>query len=313
MESNVLAVVLGIVASFLFALAAYLQQRAARTTERRGSSVVGGLASLMARLLRSRTWLLGWGVNVAGFLAQAAALHVGSLATVQPLLATQLLFAMTMSCLELRRRPTLQDWASGLAICGGLALLLVSVGGGATAGEPDRSRILLAAVLVLLLILGVLSASRRLRPGLVNVYAAAAAGLCFAMSAVFMKLTGDDLLRHGVGHTATDWVGYALAASTLLGLVLEQGAFANGPLPWAIATTNSVNPVASFALGVLAFPFALSGDAGTLAALAGAAVLVVAGAIGLAHSPSARLWLRRPDAMPDAVGSGPREAEACAA
>jgi drug/metabolite transporter (DMT)-like permease len=253
----------------------------------------------MAGLLRSRTWLLGWSVNVLGFGAQAVALHVGSIALVQPLLATQLLFALPMSCLELRQWPRAKDWAAGAAICGGLVVLLLSLGSTPLDGRPDRARILVAAGLVLALVGLLLAVARYLRPGLLVMLAAGAAGLCFSMTAVFLKLTGDDLVRHGVLHTATDWPGYALATSTALGLVLEQGAFANGPLPWAIATKDSVNPIASFAIGVLAFPVVLPTDAGHLAAIAGAAALLVLGAVGLAHSPSAHLWLRRADPAPE--------------
>lgn len=295
-----LAIALGLTAAFFFALAGYLQQRAARTTEPRGRTVISGLGSLMARLVRSRVWLTGWCVNLAGFAAQAVALHVSSIATVQPLLATQLLFALPMSCLELRRWPTLKDWAAGAAICGGIVLFLTSFGSTALAGRPDRSRILLAAGTILALVSLLLMLARRLTPGLLNVLAAGAAGLCFSMTAVFIKLTGDDLIRHGVAYTATDWVGYSLAGSTLLGLVLEQAAFANGPLPWAIATKDSANPMASFVIGILAFPVILPTDPQHLAGIAGAAALLLAGAVGLAHSPSAHLWLKRPENLQEA-------------
>jgi hypothetical protein len=113
------------------------------------------------------------------------------------------------------------------------------------------------------------------------------------MTAVFLKLTVDDLVNHGIAYTAGDWVGYALACSTLTGLVLGQGAFANGPLPWAVATKETANPVASYAIGVLAFPVALPSGPWTVAGLVAAGLLVALGAVALAHSPSADVWLRR--------------------
>ncbi|TWP38670.1 DMT family transporter [Leekyejoonella antrihumi] len=296
MSGKILAILLGLLAAFLFALAAYYQQRAARVTERHGSTGISRMAALMSHLVRSRTWLLGWGINVCGFGAQAVALHVGSIASVQPLLATQLLFALPMSSLELSRWPRLRDWLSALAICGGLVLLLVVVGAKALQGAPDRGRILLAVACALAAIALAFAMATRVPHAVANVLLAGSAGLCFSMTAVFIKLTGDDLVHHGIAYTARDWVGYALAGSTLLGLVLEQGAFANGPLPWAIATKDSVNPIASYAIGVLAFPTALPGDAPRLFGLAMAGVLLIAGAVGLAHSPSAGLWLQRDSA-----------------
>jgi hypothetical protein len=84
----ILATLLGLLAAFLFALSAFLQQRAAResvgdhTVSLRESSEVRRLARMLPR---SRTWLRGWLVNLCGWLAQAAALQVGSVAAVQPL------------------------------------------------------------------------------------------------------------------------------------------------------------------------------------------------------------------------------------
>jgi hypothetical protein len=298
MRLEAVVILLGLLASFLFASAAYFQQKAARQTEREGRTVIDGLYALMRKLVRDRVWLTGWVVNLGGFASQAAALHLGSVAVVQPLLATQLMFAMPMSSLERKRWPRLRDWASCGAICGGLVLLLVVVAAAPLRGEPDRTMIIVAVVCALAVIAVVVPIASRHDHDVMNVATAACAGLCFAMTGVFLKLTSDDLANHGVAYTAKDWVGYALAGSTLLGLVLEQAAFANGPLPWAIATKDSMNPIASYAIGVLAFPVAFPSGAGALAGIAGAGALLVAGAIGLAHSPSADLWLRRKEDTP---------------
>ena len=61
---------------------------------------------------------------------------------------------------------------------------------------------------------------------------------------------------------------------------------------------ESVNPIASYAIGVLAFPVVFPSGNVALAAIAGAGALLIAGAIGLAHSPSADLWLRRAEDTP---------------
>jgi drug/metabolite transporter (DMT)-like permease len=298
MSTEVLATLLGLLASFLFALAAYFQQRAARQTEREGKTVVQGLYALMRKLVRDRTWLTGWLVNLCGFGSQAAALHVGSVALVQPLLATQLMFAMPMSSLERRQWPRWRDWASALAICGGLVLLLVVVAAAPLQGNPDRTKIIVAVAIALGVIVVVVPIASRLEHEVTNVATAACAGLAFSMTGVFLKLTSDDLADHGIAYTATDWVGYALAGSTLLGLVLEQAAFANGPLPWAIATKDSMNPIASYTIGVLAFPVAFPSGVGALVGIGGAGALLILGAIGLAHSPSADLWLQRKEDAP---------------
>ncbi|HEX3930875.1 MAG TPA: DMT family transporter [Nocardioides sp.] len=293
MSSAVVAPLLGLVVAFLFALSAYFQQKAARQTRREGHSVATGAYALMSKLVRDPVWLGGWVVNLLGFATQALALHVGSVATVQPMLATQLLFALPMASFEQRTRPRLRDWAGALCISAGLIVLLVVVHVRTLPGHPDRDRIIVAALAAVAAIAVLIPIASRVGPGMLVVVAASCAGLCFAMTAVFITLTTDDLVNHGIAYTARDWVGYALAASTILGLVLGQGAFANGPLPWAVATKETANPIASYAIGVLAFPVALPSSAQTVSGVVVAGLLVVAGAIALAGSPSAEVWLSR--------------------
>ncbi len=288
----VLVIVLGVLAAFLFAAAGYLQQRAARTVvaEQPRAARVHGMTVLMQRLLRSGTWLRGWATNLAGFLTQAAALHLGSVAAVQPLMSTQLLFAVPLEAFGRRRRPRGRDVGFALLVCAGLGVLFGIGGVAPLSGDPDRGRVLLAtfsaAGLVALLALISIRCPIRVAANLVAV----AAGVCFAMSAVFMKLTTEDLLHRGIPATATDWPGYLLAVSTLSGLVLEQTAFAAGPLPWAIAAMSVTNPIVSYVVGVLAFRVAVPHDPGSLAAVAAAGALIAAGIGGLAHSPLARAF-----------------------
>jgi multisubunit Na+/H+ antiporter MnhG subunit len=115
-----------------------------------------------------------------------------------------------------------------------------------------------------------------------------AAGQFFALSAVLTKLTTDDLLHRGVGATALDWPGYALALTTVFGLLLEQSAFASGPLPSALTAMTIVNPVASYLIGVLAADVAAPNGAGSLAAVGLSGLFLVIGIVTLAHSPSVR-------------------------
>jgi len=134
---------LGLAAAFLFALSALLQQRAARTVV--GSDTASlhdaaGVIRLLRRLVRSRTWLTGWLTNIGGVVTQAAALKVGSVAAVQPLMAAQLLFALTLASGKQRRWPSVRDWLAALAVCAGLVLLLVADASPLN-GAPHRHRV----------------------------------------------------------------------------------------------------------------------------------------------------------------------------
>ncbi len=307
-----LVVGLGLLAAFLFAGSASLQQHAAQGTDyapevgrgqrRRGRLVVlPALIALVRALVRKPLWLLGWVTNLIGFLVQATALHFGSVALVQPLLVTQLLFALPMASAWCREWPALRDWLSGVAICGGLAVFLAVRGVAPMEGEPDRSRVIVAGLSTVVAVGVLMLVSSGRRPLLHSTLIAVAAGLCFAMSAVLMKLTAADLVVRGVGATARDWVGYALAVSTLTGLLLEQGAFAAGSLSAAVAAMTITNPIASYVLGVLAFHVMPPTSAGAVAALTGAGVLLFVGAVGLAHSPIVRPGVARDPGCPPGV------------
>jgi uncharacterized membrane protein len=303
-----LAVPLGLFAGFLFAASAVLQQRAARSTAAGSADaerpptrgLLRPLLSLVRKLLRNKVWITGYLANLLGFFVQALALHVGSVALVQPLLVTQLLFALPLAAAWVRRWPNGLDWLGVSAITAGLVVFLVVRGVVPNAGNADRSRVILAHVVAAGIIAVLLLLAPGRRPLVQATMISISAGLCFALTAVLVKLTITDLTQRGVGATAVDWVGYMLAVVTFVGLLLEQGAFAVGSLPAAVAGMTITNPVASYLAGVLVFHATPSGSPGTLAALAASGALLIVGSIALANSPNVR-----PDALSEA-GSEPQ-------
>src|SRR5262249_41405227 len=220
------------------------------------------------------------------FMAQAAALHLSSVALVQPLMVAQLLFSMPLASAWARRRPLARDWAAALTISAGLAVFLSVRGTVPIEGDAYRPSIILAGCCVLVAVGALVLVAHDRSQSVHALLVAAAAGLCFAMSAVLMKLTTADLLHRGVAATAMDWPGYALAASTLLGLLLGQEAFATGSLAAAMAAMTIANPVASYLIGVLAFDVNPPTSSAELAAVAGAAALLTLGAVTLSNYPT---------------------------
>jgi drug/metabolite transporter (DMT)-like permease len=290
------AVALALVAGFLFAVGAGLQHRAARASlaalpaDAPPAALSGWLPIMGAlrRLVCNRVWLAGWGVNVAGFGIQAVALHHGAVGLVQPVLVTQLLFTIPVAAWQTGLRPAAADWAAGACVCAGIALFVAAWGTDPAEPGPDRPRVLAAvlAALVLAVLLVIAGAGRR--PGLRAGMASVAAGLCFASTAVLTKVTFDDLVRAGAGHVLSEWPVYALTVSLVLGLVIGQDALAAGALPTAVAGMAITNPLASAAIGVLAFHEAVPTTAGAVVGLSFAGVLLSVGVLGLAQSPTIR-------------------------
>jgi drug/metabolite transporter (DMT)-like permease len=249
-------------------------------------SVLLPLVLLLRRLVRHPLWLIGWFTNLIGFLSQAVALHFGSVALVQPLLVTQLLFTLPIAAYRDHTRPSARDGLAALSVCAGVVVFLSVRGTAPLDADPDRLRVILAGLIGALVVSGLVVAASQRPPLAHSTLVAVAAGLCFAMSAVLIKLTTEDLVSRGVAETAVDWPGYALAVSTLVGLVLGQEAFASGALSAAVAAMTITNPAASYLLGLFAFHAALPSGPGVLAAVSAAGLLLFGGAAGLAHSPS---------------------------
>ena len=284
---------LGLAAAFLFALSAFLQQRAARAAVGDTSTLrdASGVMRLLGRLMRNRTWLVGWITNLCGVGTQAAALKVGSVAAVQPLMASQLLFVLTLASGEQRRWPSARDWLSALAVCAGLVLLLTADASSLT-GAPHRHRVLMATACMVGLIVILRQLSRHTFPWLAGPLVGVAAGLCHALNAVYLKLTVEDVYHGGAAVTLFDWPVYALAVTAVSGMLLVQIAFASGPLPPAVAAMSVTNPVASFVLGILAFDAPAPRGLGVLSAIVASGVLITVGIVGLANASSTRRLYR---------------------
>src|ERR1022692_306332 len=122
-----LAVALALVGSGCYAVAVVTQQGAAA----RLPSGPEFDPTLLRRLVRRPVWLAGMAAVMAGFGLQAAALGLGRLVLVEPVLASGLLFALALAGWRDRRPLRAAEWAAALAAVAGLS---VFVGAGQPAG-----------------------------------------------------------------------------------------------------------------------------------------------------------------------------------
>ncbi|MGV0741193.1 DMT family transporter [Mycolicibacterium sp. XJ870] len=301
MSALIVMIVLALAAAFLFALAAHLQRRGAHEVMAGAGAPLqdsSGAKRLLSGLPGNRTWLTGVAANFGAFALQAAALAKGSVATVQPLISTQLLFVVAMGSVRQREWPPLRDCLSALAVCAGLAWLLATEGRIVLHGQPDRGRILLTVVVVVVVIAVLVAAGRASQAWLASMLLGVGTGLFQAMSAGFMKLALRDYAAGGLQATVQDWPLYAVPVSVLGGVVLGQLAFATGSLPPAVAAMSVTNPVASLTFALFAFE-TFPRDAGLLTAVVLSGALIAAGIIGIATAPGTRQMLNADVTLPE--------------
>jgi drug/metabolite transporter (DMT)-like permease len=270
-------VVLALAAALLYSLGTVLQQQVASTA----SEEEARRAGFLLRLARRPRWLAGIAADALGFAAQAAALAVGRLVVVQPLLATTVVFSLPLGAKLGGRRVARRDMVAALAVTAGLAVFLVVAD--PTGGRDDAATaawiVSFAAAAVLCAALAFAARGRppARRAGLLG----AAAGILFGLTAALTKATVERL-DDGLLEVLADWHLYALLVVGYAATSLSQSSLQTGALAPSVATQLSLDPIASLLLGILAFDETVHEDtAGMIAALAAFAVMI-AGIVRLA-------------------------------
>ena len=198
-------------------------------------------------------WLFGWVALAGAFVFQAIALHNGAMSVVQPLLVTELVFALVLRWLWLHQRIRSITWWAAALTCISLALFLAMAepsGGHAlpTSRAWVSATATVAGLAALLAIFG-----RRGSPARRAASLGASASMLWALVATFIKATTDTLVQFGVSGMFTHWPLYALAVSGLAAEFLNQAALHVGPLSISQPFIVIVDPVVSIALSVWIF------------------------------------------------------------
>jgi len=270
---------LALIAAFLFALAATLQQK--------GSLGLPEVSlrdpKSLARLAGQRMWLLGTVALLTGYAFQAAALDRGRLSIIQPLLVTTVIFALPLGYWLTQQHVGRREVVGALVIILGLALFAY-FGDPASGKENAPGDEWAIAILVIAVLCGIaLSMGSRGGLSLKAAGYGAASGMLFGLSAALTKPT-LDYLHESVGTMLSHWEPYALAIAGILGFVLQQVSLATGRLAPSVATVSVANPIVSVLLGALLLDERLERPAWHVAlafaglgiALAGAVVISLA-------------------------------------
>lgn len=259
-------------AGLCYALGAVIQQRVA-------SAQPPELAlrlSLLIALVRRPEWLFGVLLDASAYALEAAALGVGAVIVVQPLLVSGLLFALPLSALGGTRRPGAPEWIEAAVVGAGIAIFVVV--GAPEGGSSDAP--LAGWLVVFALCLGLAGGAVIVTQGAPSHYRAlglaVATASCYACTAALTKTVVDGLADDGLVAALGSWPTYALGAFALLALLLNQSAFQAGHLVASLPALTAVTPLLSSIIGLTLFGEHL-GATGPVAV----AVTVVAGVVTL--------------------------------
>jgi len=216
-------------------------------------------------LVRHPLWLLGMLTMGGTFVFTAIALYFGQLATVQPILVTELIFTLALRVFWLRDRIASRTWGAAALLCAGLFGFLFVAHPEEGHRHPTAAGWIVAVgsrgvVIVILLVL-----SRWGSPARRAALLGAAAALVWAIDAAVVKSDTEVLAHHGWGGLFLHWPVYGVILTGVLGTVLLESAFAVGPLAASQSALLIVDPLASIALGIELFGEQLRNSPGAIA------------------------------------------------
>jgi drug/metabolite transporter (DMT)-like permease len=273
---------LTLLAALLIGTGFVLQQNAAqREPDSRFLSL-----RLILDLFHERRWLLGIGCMVAG--QGLAAWSIGNLplAFVEPLLTTNLVFALLVAVPIAKASLRVWEITGALVLCAGVALLSVSrsakpigLSFGSFSHWPAAGAIAFIAFVCV--------QAGRHRPGRARaMLTGIGAGLVFGIQDALTRQTLQALHYHGFSGMLSTWAPYALVGAGATGIWLMQSAFSSGPLNVSLPAISAGEPVVGILLGVLVFGDRIQDTPGKLAIYAGGLAALVTGVIMVSRAPA---------------------------
>ena len=299
-----LAVLAALASAFCFALGAALQHREAIAV------TSGGVADprLLWKLCHRPLWLVGTLADLGSMALHIFALAMGTLALVQPLGVTGILWAIPLAAVLRRQAVRKGDIVAGVAVAVGLFALLESLPARPGHHLPVYSSILALAGGVFAFA-AVMTGISHFTPGRPRaILLAVAAGTSFGMTAVLIR-TLMLLIKHGGTPGQFISAGVATSVLGLFGYLLLQTAYRSGHFAGSLATTTVLNPVVAVLAGGLLLHEGLPAGWKHLTVIGVAAAVICVGIAQLVRSPAVLHCEAGPasPALPEAAGFQPEQ------
>ncbi|MBF6056588.1 membrane protein [Streptomyces eurocidicus] len=236
---------------------------------------------LLLDLMRMPRWLVGIGLMIVGMVLGAIALGHGEVSLVEPLMATNLLFAMALSRWQTRERLGRTGWCGLWLLAGGVAAFIVAgrPRGGESVTDPLRHWLIVGLMVGGAMLL--VAIAKRLRMSTEAALLAVAGGMLYGVQDALTRLSGERLKEGGWTALVTSWQPYGVLVLGIAALVLVQSAFETAPLRMSLPALTAAQPIAGIVCGVgflgdrlRTTPGALAWEAAGLAAIVLGIVLI---------------------------------------
>ncbi len=280
---DVAGTVLVLLAAVVNACSTVLQRRAARDEPDEAAFSIG----MLFDLVRRPSWIGGILCMIVGFLLQAAALTVGRIAVVQPLLTAELPLTLLLAAWVFGHGLPAREWIAIGAMAVGLAgfvFCLSPSGGDVLAASTVRWVVALAIGLAVVVALTLVGRTRHGQPRAAAL--GLATGTLFGIVAALVAGVGAAWAG-GLPGLLTAWQTYAVIVLGPTSFFLLQSALQAGELDASQPGFTLMNPVVGVLWGVFVFGEQPRAGAWLVGELASAAVIVAATLL-LVRSPALR-------------------------
>ncbi|MGW3024059.1 DMT family transporter [Streptomyces sp. NPDC001221] len=279
---SVLVLALAVSAAFCLGTGFVLQQNAAQ------QAPLSDFLSprLLLDLMKVPRWLGGIGLMVVGMALGAVALARGEISLVEPLVATNLLFALAESRRQTKQPLGRQGWAGLGLLAGGVTAFIVAgrPRAGVAVTDPLRHWLIIGVMVGLALLLTTYAKKSRLIIG--PVLLGLAAGLLYGVQDALTRVSGQRLSGGGWAEFVTGWQPYGVLVLGVTGLILVQSAFETAPLRMSLPALTAAQPLAGIVCGVGFLGDRLRTDTGALAWEAAGLAGIVLGIVLLGLHPA---------------------------
>lgn len=265
---------------------------------------------LMTDLLRKPRWLTGIVAMVLGQLLAAWSIGHLELSFVEPLLTTNLIFALVLAVPLSRRSVKFWEVLGAAVLCTGVALLSssrsarpIGLSFGGVSHWPAAAAIAGIAFICV-------QAGRKRPSRTKAMLTGIGAGLIFGIQDALTRQTLEILQSNGISGMFTTWAPYALLGAGLTGIWLMQSAFSAGPLQVSLPGISAGEPLVGILLGIIVFGDRIQVSPGLLAIQVGGIAALVVGVIMVGRAPALsqlRSWTPPgipsiPHALPHGIG-----------
>ncbi len=239
---------------------------------------------LVSHMFSRLVWVGGFLFMGLGFVAQATALHFGTLSVVQPLLVSELLITVVVLWTWYGEALRARDAMASVTATAGLGLFLALAAPTESSFSPSRGLWILVAGVCALSALMFVGLGLRGPSWWRALSLGTGASIGFALTAALTKPV-TDAFAAGVGPLLTSWATYAMALGGLFSFFVMQSAFSAGPFAASQTTLILVNPCVSVVLGVVLFHESLHHEPARVIGEVVAIVATVIGAVAVTTSP----------------------------